>query len=276
MPLTYDVFITPPLAQAPTIPLPGGEAPQWQPLSTTVVSGLRDAVLIDPPFTVRETEAVAEWFAGKGRRLTHIFITHGHGDHWFGAPALAERFGARVVASEGTIAEMRKSVAVKATLWERLFPGQIPEHTPITAEPVAAIELEGEVLAVVEAGHTDTDASTMLHVPSLRLLVAGDVVYDGAHQFLGEGRGGGLHAWLAALDIAESLKPKLVVAGHRVAGRDDDAARIIGETRAYLGAAIALRETEGDAAAWYAAMRGRFPERITPNAAWLSALALYS
>ncbi|WOO83272.1 uncharacterized protein LOC62_05G006799 [Vanrija pseudolonga] len=275
MPLSYEIFITPQIDQAPTVPIPTGETPQWQPLSTTLISGDRDAVLVDPPFTVNETAAVAQWFASKNKRLTHIFVTHGHGDHWFGAPALIAQFGGEVVASQGTIGEMAKSVALKPVLWERLFPGQIPPETPLTAKAATSIELEGETLRIIEAGHSDTDASTMLHVPSLGLLVAGDIVYNGAHQYLGEGTGNGLHEWLKALDIAESYNPRVIIAGHKVAGTDDDAARVIGATREYLQAAIALRETEKDAASYYAALRAKFPDHINPNAVWLSALALY-
>jgi glyoxylase-like metal-dependent hydrolase (beta-lactamase superfamily II) len=35
-------------------------------------------------------------------------ITHGHGDHRLAAGLPAERFGARVVATSGTIAQMRR------------------------------------------------------------------------------------------------------------------------------------------------------------------------
>lgn len=275
MPLTYEIFITPQLDQTPTVPIPTGEKPQWQPLSTTLISGTDDAVLVDPPFTVKETAAVAEWFASKNKKLKYIFVTHGHGDHWFGAPALIAQFGGEIVASEGTIGEMRKSVSLKPVIWERLFPGQIPTDTPVTATAATQIELEGETLAIVEAGHSDTDASTMLHVPSLGLLVAGDVVYNGAHQYLGEAGHNGLQEWLKALDIAEKYKPSLIIAGHKVPGTDDDAVRVIGATREYLTEAIALRETEKDAPGYYAALRKRFPDHINPNAAWLSALALY-
>ncbi|WOO83708.1 uncharacterized protein LOC62_05G007228 [Vanrija pseudolonga] len=276
MPLSYEVFITPPLAFATKAPPPpDGAQSEWNPLSTTLISGERDAVLVDPPFTIKETEAVAQWFAGKNKRLTHIFVTHGHGDHWFGAASLLKRFGGVVVASAGTIKEMEKSRVVKDAYWGAIFPGHIPAD--IAIEPLAAesFALEGETLAIVEAGHTDTDASTFLHVPSLDLLVAGDVVYDGPHQMLAEGAGDGLEQWLKAVDIAESYKPKLIVAGHKVAGHDDDAARILGETRAYLQTAVALRSSAADPAAWYKAMREKFPQRTNPHVAWFGALALY-
>ncbi len=70
--------------------------------------------------TEDQARAVGDWVAAKGRNLTDIFITHGHGDHWFAAGLLAERFGARVVASAGTIAQMHGSVAARPLLWDKL------------------------------------------------------------------------------------------------------------------------------------------------------------
>jgi len=61
-----------------------------------------------------------------GENLTNIFVTHGHGDHWFTAGILAERFGAQVVASAGTIKQMHRNVSLREALWDKLFPGQIP------------------------------------------------------------------------------------------------------------------------------------------------------
>jgi glyoxylase-like metal-dependent hydrolase (beta-lactamase superfamily II) len=34
--------------------------------------------------TYDQVDALADWIDAKGRRLSHIYITHGHGDHWLG------------------------------------------------------------------------------------------------------------------------------------------------------------------------------------------------
>ncbi|MFI6600062.1 MBL fold metallo-hydrolase [Nonomuraea sp. NPDC050536] len=87
-------------------------------------------------------------------------LTHGHGDHWFNTGLLAERFGARVVATEGTIGQMHVNVAARPFVWDKVFPG-IPE-SPVTAVTVPdnRFTLEGKDLAIVEVGYTDTDADT--------------------------------------------------------------------------------------------------------------------
>src|SRR5215472_8684318 len=100
--LAYDVFINEPPPQNNGL-LPNGEPKGGSPVSSTLIYGDQDAVLTDPGFTTDQARALGDWVAGKGRNVTDIFITHGHGDHWFASGLLAERFGARVVASAGTI-----------------------------------------------------------------------------------------------------------------------------------------------------------------------------
>ena len=70
-------------------------------------------------------------------------------------------------------------------LWEKLFPNQIPQKLKI-AQPLSRdhFELEGERLEVVRTGHTDTDDTTTLWVPSIKLAVTGDAVYANTNPFL--------------------------------------------------------------------------------------------
>jgi glyoxylase-like metal-dependent hydrolase (beta-lactamase superfamily II) len=98
----------------------------------------------------------------------------------------------------------------------RLFPGQIP-GTTVTAVPAEnnRLELEGHRLDIVDVGHTDADAASVLHVPDLDLVVAGDAIYNGVHLYLAESADGGRDKWRSAIDIVESLDPRWIVAGHK-------------------------------------------------------------
>ena len=101
--LGYEVFIAEPIPQNVSELVPNGDRYMWSPQSTTLIFGDHDAVLVDPPFTTKQAGAVSDWVRASGKRLTHIFITHGHGDHWFTAGVLANQFGAQVAATPGTI-----------------------------------------------------------------------------------------------------------------------------------------------------------------------------
>ncbi|MEV8091658.1 MBL fold metallo-hydrolase [Streptomyces nigra] len=276
-PLAYDVFVADPIAQNVTDLVPNGDRRMFSPLSITLVHGERDAVLVDPPLTSEQAEAVGDWVESTGKNLTHVFATHGHGDHWFTAGILADRFGAEVVASEGTIKEMHRNASIRPQFWDRLFPGQIPD-APVTAVTVPdnRFSLEGHELVIVEVGHSDTDETSVLHVPDLDLVVAGDVVYNGVHQYLAESKNGGRDAWRKAIDTVEGLRPRWIVTGHKNKALDDDATRALAETRLYLDTVDELLDRNDDALSFFNAMLERFPDRLNPGALWGGAVALYA
>ena len=255
--------------------LPGGHKSRWSPISSTLIYGDTEAVLVDPAMTVAQAEALADWVAGFDRRLSGIYVTHAHGDHWYGTTTLLKRFpDATVYATEGTIAGMRQgSPEGKPTaLFASLFPGQL-SGTPVLARPASELTVDGQALHAIEVGHSDTDASTVLHVPSIGLVVAGDVIYNNVHQFVGESAGGGLAAWLAAVDLVDSLAPSAVVAGHKDATRDDDPSIIAG-TRDYLATVARILEAGPTRTEFYDQVVAAFPGRINPTIVWLSAIRL--
>ena len=135
---------------------------------------------------------------------------------------------------------MRKWSApeVLQTFWQPRFPGQIPDDNPV-ADPLdgPSFELEGRQLVAIDVGHTDTDDTTVLHVPDIGLVVAGDAAYNDVHQYLAESDSQGRRDWLAALDTIEGLGPRAVVAGHKRYGKDD-APRTIDETRTVALSAV--------------------------------------
>jgi len=277
MSLTFDTIVTDGSIRARGQRLPTGELIVSSPVTSTLIMGERDAVLVDPPLTLGQTAQVIERVVASGKNLTHIYITHGHGDHWFGTSELLRLFPEAVVyATPGTIELMRQQGTTgRAQLWDLDFPGQIPADTTVHAVPVppAGFELDGELLQAIEVGHTDTDSTTVLHVPSLGLVVAGDVVYNGIHQYLLEGGGDGLRQWLDALDKVAALAPRAVVAGHKNRELPDNPAAI-DQTRRYLEDVIAILVTGPTARELYDQMLERHPDRRNAGPLWYGALGL--
>ena len=272
--LTYDVFVNEPPPQDGL--LPNGEPKRFSPTASTLIYGSKDAVLTDPGMTTDQAQALGDWVAGKGRNLTDIFITHGHGDHWFAAASLAERFGARVVASAGTIAQMHANVATRPLLWDKVYTG-IPA-SPVTAATVPGnrFTLAGHDLVIVEVGSTDSDDTTILHVPDLELIVAGDVIYNGVHMYLAQSvLVGGFGPWREAIDKVEALRPRHIVAGHQNKELDDDAQRTIAQTRQYLDDAEELLRTEDTAIDFFNAKLKRYPNHLGRTVLWVGTSVLY-
>lgn len=272
--LRYAVHVSPSIPTAISDLPPDLDRRMWSPISSTLVYGDHDAVLVDPVMTVQQATALAEWVASFDRNLTTIYVTHGHGDHWFGLATLLERFPkARPVATPAVVEHMAKQMepGFVESFWKTRFPGQIPERL-LAAEPVAetALELEGRELAVVPLGHTDTDDTTALHVPSIGLVVAGDAAYNDVHLYLAESPSAGRAAWKAALDVIAGLDPDHVVAGHKRPDRPDSP-DILAETRAYIDDFEDCVERTGSTEELYRAMLELHPERVNPGALWGSA-----
>jgi glyoxylase-like metal-dependent hydrolase (beta-lactamase superfamily II) len=273
--VAYEVFVNDPPPQDGL--LPNGEPKLFSPMASTLIYGSRDAVLTDPGMTADQARALGDWVAGKDRNLTDIFVTHGHGDHWFAARLLAERFDARVVASAGTIAQMHTNAATRPLLWDKVYTGIPP--TPVTAVTVPdnRFTLEGHDLVIVEVGSTDSEDTSVLHVPDLRLVVAGDVIYNGVHMYLAQRVVvGDFGPWRDAIDKVEALKPWHIVAGHQNKRLDDDAERTIAETRQYLDDADVLLRTERTAVDFFNAKIARYPEHLGRTVLWAGARSLYA
>jgi glyoxylase-like metal-dependent hydrolase (beta-lactamase superfamily II) len=277
--LRHKIFVTAQIPQSGRGPLPDGSTRMWSPITSTLIMGPDNAVLVDPPLTTTQAGEVGDWIAASGRQLRQIYITHGHGDHWFGAIPLLQRFpGVAVRATEGTAKLMaeQNDPQFRADFWDQVFPGQLPTgDVDITVVDERGFELEGVALVPVEVGHTDTDATTMLHVPEMGLLVAGDVVYNGVHLYLTESGGvAGIDEWLSALHTAEALNPSTVIAGHKNPGAYDNPTQIQA-TRRYLTDARRLLESSQSAQEFYQAILRLHPDRLNPGALWGAAVTLF-
>jgi glyoxylase-like metal-dependent hydrolase (beta-lactamase superfamily II) len=270
-PLTVDVYVAPmrPFVGAPA-QAPGDE-PMWSPMSSTLIAGATEAILVDTLVTVDQVDALAEWVRGFGKRITGVYITHGHSDHWIGLARLQDHFPeARGIATAEVVARAQFEATNPglSAYWQASFPGELPKNT-VLPEALTAPEfgLEGQVLRAVSVGQGDTEHSTVLHVPSAAAVVGGDVVYNQVHMMTAETDEKGREDWIASLGQIAALEPRIVVSGHKRAGAADDP-KTIGESQQYLrdfSRVVASEDTVEDIVS---AMLESHSDRDNPRVLW--------
>ncbi|KIW79148.1 hypothetical protein Z517_08988 [Fonsecaea pedrosoi CBS 271.37] len=275
---------------APAIPWykPNGvEGGPWSPISSTLIYGEREAVLVDTPITTEQTRELADWIArtlGPSKRLTSLYITHGHGDHWFGIPTLVSRFpGLTVVATKGTISHMRDEASPQGfKRWNSQFPNQIdqPFRFDVIRELPASGEflLEDHLIKAIEVGHSDTHHSTILWVPDLKLAVCGDVVYGEVHQMLAIANKKELREeWIRAVEKVQGLRPELVVPGHQKPGEMHGTWHLE-NTKQYIKDFAYLVESgeANDARSLSGKMMDKYPNRFNKGALVASSVSAFA
>jgi glyoxylase-like metal-dependent hydrolase (beta-lactamase superfamily II) len=88
--LKLDVFVAPMRPMQSSAAQGAGDDPMWSPMSSTIIRGASEAVLVDTLVTNDQVDALVDWIEGFDVNLTTI--THGHADHWIGLARLLQCF----------------------------------------------------------------------------------------------------------------------------------------------------------------------------------------
>ena len=263
-----NVFTAPEKAIVGERPRPWGPPIAWDATTATLIFGENDGVLVDALTTIDEAEALARWIELHHRNLATIYVTHMHIDHYGGLSVLLRHFpGARAIATPKSVELMPKSEEELA-VYRKFFPGQLPAAITVP-EPYGRdlFTLEGHELHIIEQGETDADASTSLYVPSIDLVVGGDVFYNQCHMMVAASTPQSRVNWIADLDRLTALNPKMAVAGHKKVGLPDTPDAIEG-TKRYLTDFGRLKESTSSERELYDAMTGLYPDWAS-NQTWL-------
>jgi len=215
----------------------GRHGQTFSPTTSTIVIGETEAVLIDAQFMKDEVSTLGDMIEQTGKTLTAIYITHGHADHYFGLGDLLSRFPqARAVTTGPVLAYIEASHDTQVKQWEAMFGDDASDATVFPSQlEGAVIDLEGNELRVIEIGQGDIKPSTIVHIPSIYAVIAGDVVYNRIHLMLALGGPNQWQEWLGSIDRIADLGAKTIVAGHKHPdASDDDIATIIDGTRGYI------------------------------------------
>ena len=227
-----------------------------------LLTGDKEALLIDGGFTLSDGRALAEAIKATGKTLTTVYVSQSDPDYYFGlGPVKAAFPGARFIAAPATVAAINGNVQKKLDTWGP----QLKENGPQTLAEVV-IPASSDVRSLLLGNHqieiVEVNGLTnrrYLWVPSLKAVFGGVLTFAGLHVWTAdtptpEQRA----AWVKALDEIATRQPSIVVAGHMAPGSPTDASTIA-YTREYLLAFEEEVSKAADSAALIAAMTKRYP-----------------
>jgi glyoxylase-like metal-dependent hydrolase (beta-lactamase superfamily II) len=226
-------------------PIPGGPGwddgipATWPASTSTLISGDRDAVLVDALLTTSEGQRLAAWVQNTGKRPRVIFVTHGHADHFFGAGPVLDAFpGAQLVACDQQVVDEARSQTASKVManWNSRFAGQISQSPAVPALTSSQeFDLEDHPLLFRTIGGADGVLATIVHVPDTQTICSGDIVYNNIHMWLWNSTPDTRETWLASLDAVAALKPSTIITGHKDPDApDDNATRVLDQSRRYI------------------------------------------
>lgn len=227
--------------------------------TATLITGERDAVLIDAGFTRADGHRLAAAVLDSGRQLTTVFVSHGDPDYYFGAEVLADAFpDARLIATAPVIEHIESTYPSKLQAWSALG-ANLPSRLVKLSDVSDGFQLEGHRFELRGGGPLLPDRH-YLWQPELRAVLGGVSVFQQQHAWVADTPTADQRAaWVTALDDIAALDPRIVVPGHRLPGTAADGTAVAA-TREYLLAFEADLSMAADAAQLIDRMIARYPD----------------
>src|SRR5580693_7081387 len=116
-------------------------------VNSTMISGEKDMLVIDPQFSLSEAHRLAAEILESKKNLTTIYVTHPHPDHYFGLAVLKQAFpNAKIVALPATINSIKTGWPARQKFWFPTYGNNIPGPEPVLPEELSTpvLTLEGE------------------------------------------------------------------------------------------------------------------------------------
>jgi glyoxylase-like metal-dependent hydrolase (beta-lactamase superfamily II) len=229
--------------------------------NSVIIEGAREVMLVDAQLTKTSAEEVLQEIRETKKPLSIIYITHEHADHFLGLEVFKEAYpGVRIIANSAVVDRINKVYQEKIDKWKKILGDRATSHV-VGIEKFDAnfIEFENSKIELLKDVQGDTDENTMLWIPGQRILISGDVLFNGMHVYTAETDSKAREKWLNSLDKIRTLKPSLVIPGHSKVGAPLDARTAVDFTENYLLVFEEELKKAKDPDSLIGAMKERFP-----------------
>lgn len=230
-------------------------------VNSVLVSGARDAVLIDAQFTRADAHRLVADVLASGKNLTTIYISHGDPDYYFGLEVIRQAFpNATIVATQPTVDWIRRTVQKKVAFWGPKLGANGPQQ-PIVPTVLAGdvVLLEGQRLEI-KGLDSDLPQRSFVWIPALKAVVGGVNVFSGLHLWTADSQTPAARAaWSRSLQRIQALQPAIVVPGHANVGAAHDLSAVQYSLN-YLSRFERELTQAKDSSALIAAMQKQYPE----------------
>ena len=238
-------------------------------VSSTLVSGPKEAVLFDAQFSTHDGEALVEKVRRSGKRLTKIVITSGDPDFYFGLQPLVKAFpNAKVVATQNVVDHIKATKDAKLAFWGPQMKDGAPT-TLVVPQVIASntLMIDGEKVNIKQA---DSYAA-YVWIPSAKAILGGTGVSWGIHVWTADTQTQATRQqWQATLDEMAAHQPERVIPGHYL-GAAPAGSEAITFTRQYLQQFEQALAAHQDSAGVIGTMKKQWPSLAEESSLALSA-----
>ncbi|WP_433640992.1 Vmh family MBL fold metallo-hydrolase [Kluyvera georgiana] len=239
------------------------------PVSSTLVSGPKEAVLFDAQFSVKDGEKVVQMIKDSGKTLKTIVITSGDPDFYFGLEPLVTAFPqARVVASPSVVDHIKATKDAKLAFWGPQMKDGAPTKIIVPqATSATRFTVDGEPLELKHAG----DYAAYVWIPANKAILGGTGIASGIHVWTADTQTPAIRqGWMTVLNEMQALKPQQVIPGHYLGQRPEKDAAIT-FTHNYLQTFEQTLKKQKGSAAVIGAMKAAYPNLADESSLDLSA-----
>jgi glyoxylase-like metal-dependent hydrolase (beta-lactamase superfamily II) len=230
-------------------------------VNSVIIEGADEVMLVDAQLTKTNAEKVLQEIKETKKPLSIIYITHEHADHFLGLEVFKEAYpGVRIIANSAVTDRINKVYQEKLDKWKKILgSGATSQVVAIEKFDGNFIEFEGSKMELLKDVQGDTDENTMLWIPEQRILISGDVLFNGMHVYTAETDSKARARWLNSLNRVRESKPSVVIPGHSKVGAPLDANTAVDFTENYLLVFEEELQKAKDPDSFINAMKERFP-----------------